>query len=67
MQDFIQALLELAVFGIIIEFSDKGTHPQDKHLCSWEYRGGGALSWAEPHKFHDLVHLKASQMQFRQS
>ena len=39
MQAFIQALLAVAVFGIMTEFSDKGTHPQDKHSYNWGSRG----------------------------
>ena len=35
MHAFNQALLTVAVFGIMIEFSDKGIHPQDKHSCKW--------------------------------
>ena len=38
-QTFIQALLAVAVFGIKIEFSDKGAHPQDTRSCSWGSRG----------------------------
>ena len=60
MQAFIQALLAVAVFGIIIEFSDKGTYPQDKHSCSWGSRREVTGSWAESHKFCDSVHLRPS-------
>ena len=64
MQAFIQALLAVAVFGIMIEFSDKVTHPQDKYSCSWGSRGRVAGSWAEPRKFCGFLHLRSSQMRF---
>ena len=67
MKCFIQALLAVAVFGIMIEFSDKGTHPQDKHSWSWGFRRWVAGPWAEPHKFCNFVHLRPSQMQFDRS
>ena len=38
-QVFMEAVLAVVVFGIKIGFNDKGTHPQDKHSCSWRSRG----------------------------
>ena len=67
MKAFVQALLAVAVFGIMIEFSDKRTHPHDKRSCSWGSRRWVAVTWAEPRKFSDFVHLRPSQMWFERS
>ena len=38
-QAFIEALLAVVVFGIKIEFSDKGAHLLDKRPCNWRFQG----------------------------
>ena len=55
-QAFVQALWVMVIFGIKIQFSGKGTHLQEPT--------GKVRGRAEPSKFCDFVHSKASQVQF---
>ena len=67
MQALILALSAVPVFKIKFEFSDKGTHPQDKHSRSWESKGWCELLWwvgAKQHEFCDFMQIRPSQMRF---